>query len=173
MAKIKIAALLLAVGLAGCGYHLQRPEELPPAMQRTVIVASNPYSSLVRSLTRTLSGTNIKVVRDPKRATAELHILHDDSGRRVLSVDNRDRPQEYELHYIVTFSLTHGAQMLMAPQTVTLTRNFVFDPNSVLAGNAQASRLLDAMQRDAVQVIVRRLAAAARAKSGEPPAASL
>lgn len=162
-----IALLVCAASLAGCGYHLQRAQSLPPAMQHTVIAGANPYSSLVRQLTRALSGANVTVEPTPELATAELHILRDEPGRRVISVDNRDRPQEYELHYTVSFSLTHGTTTLLAPQTVTLTRDFVFDPNSVLAGAQQADQLLDAMQHDIVQVMLRRLAAVGRKTSAE------
>ncbi|HET8551814.1 MAG TPA: LPS assembly lipoprotein LptE [Gammaproteobacteria bacterium] len=155
----RLALLLVALALAGCGYHLQRARNLPPVMQRTVIVGANPYGTLVRELTRALSGTNIEVVQSPAVATAELHILRDDAGQRVSSVDSKDRPQAYELHYAVSFSVTHQGQTLLEPQTVSLTRDYVFDPDNVLAGNQEAQRLLDAMRSDLVQVILRRLAA--------------
>lgn len=154
------------VVLAACGYRLQQPSSLPPQMHQTAILASNPYSPLVRELTRSLSGANVKVVPSGTQAAAELHILQDTGSRRVLSVDSRDRPQEYELAYTVRFSLTQNGVTLLAPQTVTLTRNFVFNPNNVLAGNEQATRLLDAMRADIVRVVLRRLAAVKPVKPG-------
>jgi LPS-assembly lipoprotein len=151
--------VLVAGSLAACGYHLQRPRALAPVMQRTVIVAGNPYSDLVRGLTRALNATNIRIVSSPETATDELHILADSASRRVVSVDSRDRPRAYELHYAVEFSLTHGKQKVLAQQTVSLTRSFAFDPENILAGSQEASRLLNAMRADLVQVILRRLAA--------------
>lgn len=152
--------MLLAIGLvAGCGYHLQRARDLPPVMQRTAVVASNQYSDLVRGLTRALSGTNIDVAPSTEKATSVLHIIRDRPGRRVVSVDNQDRPQAYELHYAVEFSVTHGGETILSPQTVSLTRTYVFNPDSVLAGNKEARQLLDSMRADLVQVILQRLAA--------------
>jgi LPS-assembly lipoprotein len=152
-------AVLAVLSIAACGYHLQRPRALAPVMRRTVIVAGNPYSDLARGLTRALNATNVQTVSAPETATAELHILADSASRRVVSVDNRDRPRAYELHYEVRFSLTHGKQKVLAPQTVSLTRTFAFDPENILAGSQEASRLLNAMRADLVQVILRRLAA--------------
>ncbi|HET7307717.1 MAG TPA: LPS assembly lipoprotein LptE [Gammaproteobacteria bacterium] len=156
---LKAGIVFVVTLLVGCGYHLQRARNLPPVMQRTIIVGTNPYGTLVRQLTRALSGTNIEVVQSPAVATAELHILRDDSGQRVSSVDSRDRPQAYELHYTISFSVTHQDKTLLKPQTVSLTRDYVFDPDNVLAGNQEAQRLLAAMRSDLVQVILRRLAA--------------
>lgn len=161
------AVLGAALVLAGCGYHLQQPAKLPPQMHATTIVAANPYSPLVRELTRALSGADVTVVPAGAKAAAELHILQDAGSQRVLSVDSNDRPQEYELAYTVQFSLTQAGAALLAPQTVTLTRNFVFNPNNVLAANEQAARLLDAMRDDIVRVVLRRLAAV---KPGAAPA---
>lgn len=156
----RLPLLLLLCGiLAACGYHLQRTRNLPPIMQRTVIVGANPYGDLSRSLIRALSSANVTVVRTPETATAQLHILTDNASQTVVSVDSHDRPQAYELQYTVQFSVTHNKQTLLAPQTVSLNRTYVFDPDNVLAGNQEARRLLEAMRSDLVQVILRRLAA--------------
>ncbi|HET7588045.1 MAG TPA: LPS assembly lipoprotein LptE [Gammaproteobacteria bacterium] len=165
------AVIAIAATLSACGYHLQQARNLPPVMQRTTIVAGNPYSDLVRGLTRALAGADVEVVETPQAATAVLRIIHDDASRRVISVDSHDRPQAYELHYAVEFSVLHNGQVLLPSQTVSLTRDYVFDPDNVLAGNQEARRLLDAMRGDLVQVILRRLAAVKAAKSANsiPP----
>ncbi|HET6724986.1 MAG TPA: LPS assembly lipoprotein LptE [Gammaproteobacteria bacterium] len=154
-----LLALSLAVTLSACGYHLQRTRNLPPVMQRTLIVGADPYGDLTRELIRALSSANVTVVKTPDRATAQLHILTDSSDQTVVSVDSHDRPQAYELQYTVKFSVTHDKQTWLAPQTVSLNRTYVFDPDNVLAGNQEARRLLQAMRGDLVQVILRRLAA--------------
>ncbi|HET7370665.1 MAG TPA: LPS assembly lipoprotein LptE [Gammaproteobacteria bacterium] len=158
------AVFALSGLLTACGYHLQGARNLPPVMQRTTIVAGNPYSDLVRGLTRALSGANVEVVQTPQTATAVLKIINDTASRRVISVDSHDRPQAYELHYAVKFSVLHNDTVLLPSQTVSLTRDYVFDPDNVLAGNQEARRLLDAMRSDLVRVILRRLAAVKAAK---------
>lgn len=154
--------LASALFLASCGYHLQsvqRVNNLPLVMNKTAVVANDPYGSLVRDLKRAIDATNATVVSQVEQSTAVVHVLSSTTSKRVISVDNRNRPQAYGLRYKATFSLTAGDHTLLAPQSVAVSREYEFDPNAALAANSEAQRLLRSMRADLVLKIMRQLAA--------------
>ena len=70
------------------------------------------------------------------------------------------KEREFELVYQVAFEVTGASgEELLAKQTVTLLRDYVFDPNAVLGKNREESVLHAEMRRDAAARIVRRISA--------------
>ena len=113
---VVMAACLL---LAGCGFHLRPPAHLPDAMRRTYIADNGGSTDLVRELRRNLTTPTTIVTDDATTATAVFNILKATQISRVLSVSNTGQPLEYQVAYLVEFSLTAAGKMLIAPQTIT------------------------------------------------------
>lgn len=155
--------LMACMLLAGCGFHLRQPAQLPAAMQRTYINDSSGSVELVRQLRRSLITPTTKVTDDATSATATLNILSARQYQRVLSVSNTGQPLEYQVAYQVQFSLTdaHG-KTLIEPQTLTLTRNYAYDIANTLGDVEQANVLYKAMQDNMAQLIMFRLQALGR-----------
>ncbi|MHB1239101.1 MAG: LPS-assembly lipoprotein LptE [Gammaproteobacteria bacterium] len=157
------AAVIVAVlSLAGCGFHLRGSngtDRLPPQMARTYLQISSPYGPLAVELRRALQRNGAKISRSPLHATGVLAILQDSEGRRVLSVTPTGQDQEYELAYTVRFELRDAAgKVLVPPQTVQRTRDFLFDEAAVLGMDQEQEMLYSDMRHDIAQDIVRRLA---------------
>ena len=55
------------------------------------------------------------------------------SRRRVLSVSAANQPNEYEITYTVSFSVTAGDKELLPPQEVSATRTYSFNEPLLLA----------------------------------------
>ena len=149
--------------LASCGFHLRQPAHLPAAMQRTYIADSSGNVELVRELRRNLATPDIQVTDDATVATATLNILNAQRFQRVLSVSNTGQPLEYQVAYRVQFSLTTSDRTLIAPQTLTLTRNYAYDVANTLGDTEQANVLYKALEDNMAQLILFRLEAAGRA----------
>ena len=150
--------------LAGCGFHLRRPAHLPAAMRHTYINDSGSDYELVRELRRSLVTPDTNVTDDATTATATLNILRSQRFQRVLSVSNIGQPLEYQVAYRVQFSLTAAnGKTLIAPQTLTLSRNYAYDIANTLGDTEQANVLYKAMQDNMAQLILFRIEAAGRA----------
>lgn len=154
--------MLVTALLAGCGFHLRSSDDLPSVMQRTYLEVPSGNNGLVRELRRNLSTGAVTVTDDPTQATATLNILSARQIQRVLSVSNIGRPLEEEVAYQVQFSLSTPNGPLVAPQTLTLKRNYSYDEANALGDAEQAQVLYDALQHDMAQLILFRIEAAGR-----------
>ena len=77
--------------------------------------------------------------------------------QRVLSVSATNIPTEYELVYTVTFSVRGADKVLIAPQTISQTRDYSFEEQIVLAKQHEADVLRAQMARDLAAIAMRRL----------------
>ncbi|MCK4952100.1 MAG: hypothetical protein KAS48_09785 [Gammaproteobacteria bacterium] len=130
-----------------------------PDNMKTVYVQSNSGNGLVRELNRVLKSSGATVVNNAAGATAILMIRSAKQDRRVLSVSSTTaRAQEYELSYIVDFSIegSHGKE-LYPRQTATLLRDYRFDENDVLGKGSEERILIKEMEKDMALSILRRL----------------
>ena len=152
--------LLLALTLSACGFHLRGQMNLPPEMARTHVEGVGAHSDLGRDLRRLLEGGGVQVVDSAEQATAILDIINNRASRRVLSVQGGGKVQEYELVQQLVFSVrTTDGRVLLPPQQLELTREYLFDRNDPLASNSLQGEIRDEMRRDIVQLLMRRLQA--------------
>jgi LPS-assembly lipoprotein len=75
----------------------------------------------------------------------------------VLSVSARNTPEEFEVFYIVDYSIDHGGREVVPSQRLELTRNFSFDEADLLAKDHEEAILREALARDIAGLVVRRL----------------
>ena len=144
--------------LSGCGFHLRGEVTLPKVMANTYIQGATPYSDLETDLRRALTVAGARVSSAPQDATAQLQILREDSGRRVLTVTVHGKAGEYELFYTVEFQLTDAAGKELVPrQRVTLTRDFTFDETELLGKTGEEDLLHREMRHEMVQRILDRI----------------
>lgn len=158
------AALLVtcsALLLAACGFHPRGEVVLPSVMNKIYIQGATPYSELETDLHRALTRAGAQVIDVPQDASAQLRVLHEDFGRRVLTVDISGKAREYELYYAVTFEVTDPAgKALLTPQPLTLTRDFTFftiNETDLLGKTNEEELLHKEMRQEMVQRILRRL----------------
>jgi LPS-assembly lipoprotein len=156
----RAAALLSALLLAACGFHLRGSADVP---FQTVYVP-NATSGIALDLKRNVqAGTQAKVVDDPKQAEAILVFSDEAREKNILSLSAQGRVREFQLRYRVGFRMHDGKGHEFIPQTqIALTRDITFNDTDVLAKEAEEQLLFRDMQNDMVQQIMRRLAAAKR-----------
>ncbi len=155
----RIAALALALCLAGCGFRLEGSGTLPGQMARTYVETGEPTSEFTDSLQTELRTRGLDVVERPDEATARLIVTEDATGQRVLSVSARNIPREYEIYYAVTFALETADGRVIDGEQLTVTRSYTFDETQVL-GKAREERVLRrALADDLARRVVRRIEA--------------
>jgi LPS-assembly lipoprotein len=153
----RVAVVLGALGVAGCGFHLEGAGSLPVAMGKTYVASPRAHSDLVQTLTDTLRQRGAEVLSAPDEGAAVLDIVADDTGQRVLSVSARNIPREYEVYYTVTFSLRVGGENVIDHETLVVTRSYTFDETQVLAKAAEEEILRQSLAEDLARRVVRRI----------------
>jgi LPS-assembly lipoprotein len=149
------AAAMLA--LCACGFRLAGSEPLPPVLARPYLSVKDPYTDFAREFEHQLksSGALMQAIRQDSTATIE--VTKDLVEQRTLAVSARNIPTDYELIYTVTFAVHGTDKELLAPQTISLSRDYSFQENELLAIEHEADILRAQMARDLVAVAMRRL----------------
>ena len=101
----------------------------------------------------------VQVVSGPPSVPV-LTLYDEQSETRAVSVDQNVRVSEFLITYHVSFDVRDASgKEIVKRQRITLQRNFSFDKNAQLAMERQAQEIQESMRTDAVQQIMRRLAA--------------
>lgn len=151
---------IVVLSVSGCGFHLRGSAELPPSVRALSVQAGNPYSELVGNLRRAFQSSGVRIVDKPQEADAVVHILGENTGRRVVSVGSGGKVREYELLYTVTFNVTDGqGRETVASQSIALNREYIFDETAVLGTAEEETLLYRDMQQQAVRQILQRVQA--------------
>jgi LPS-assembly lipoprotein len=152
-----LSAAVLLAALSACGFQLQGHIPLPAVVKSPYLEAPDAQSDFVASLRHALLSNGAQLVQDRTKATAVVSILKDNVARRVLSVSALNQPNEYEVTYTVSFSVTAGSKELLPPQEVTATRSYSFDERLLLAKGHEEDILRQDMANDLARMVMRRL----------------
>lgn len=153
------AALAAAcIALSACGFRLEGRTPLPAALRVACVESANDQTDFVEGLRRALVVSGSRLTDRSAQATAVVHILEDRVTPRVVAVSATNLPREYEITYTVRVSVTSGGRSLLAPEDLSVTRDFAFDEHVVLAKDREESILRAALASDLVDIVMRRLA---------------
>jgi LPS-assembly lipoprotein len=153
-----LLAAALTLTLVACGFHRQGVTPMPTVMNATYVDARDERTDFMRGLTRALEARGATLTPTRDSASAVLRIERDETGQRVLSVSARNTPTEYEIFYTVTYAVSSNGAEILAPQTLTLTRDYSFDDEALLAKQHEEEILREALASDLVNLVMRRLA---------------
>jgi len=151
---------LLVLGLSACGFHLQGRTPLPEAFAYTFIDTKDEQTDFVQDLRKALIASKANVIRTKGSAGATISVHEDELTERILSVSARNIPTEYELTYRVKFSVNSAdGKKLIDNEEISATRDISFDEAQLLAKEREQEILREALARDLVALVMRRLAA--------------
>lgn len=164
MKVMRITLLILSFAIAaGCGYQLRGSSDLPQNMKQTYVQTVKPGSPLLKEVQRVLGNSGSKVVFSVGQADAVLRITRDDLTRRVLTVSDTTRVQEFMLDYNVEFRVTDSSGKELVPrQELELHQAFEFSETQVLGKSGQQEILSQEMHREMAALIMDRISASAR-----------
>ncbi|HEX4895406.1 MAG TPA: LPS assembly lipoprotein LptE [Solimonas sp.] len=173
-----VVLMLLALLLTGCGFRLAGSRPLPAALQTVYIDVVAPYrvseppveSSLRAILQR--RGAQVLVAQEPGAALIRLSELKEE--REVLSIGVDGKALEFRLVTRVRYELMQDGRPLLEPGTLVATRDYSFQPEQVLAKEAEEARLREFIQNELAELLMLRFevqltrpAAAAPATAGD------
>ena len=158
--------VLLALGLAGCGFHLRNALKLPPDVPAVKVVSTTPYSELVMALERSLQSAGAKLAGDDDAGAARLDVVSERWGDLPIAIDDQGRAQEFSLRYaaIFAFRLADGTD-LVPQQAVELSRDYVSPPEDATGTSTEREILADELRREMAASILRRIDGVARARA--------
>jgi LPS-assembly lipoprotein len=154
-----IAVLFVAMSLSSCGFQLRGQAAIP---YKTLFIETTGYSKFAHDLERAIrSGSNTKIAENRSDAEAVLKIFGESQENYILALSSAGRVLEFELRYKVNYRLTdHAGNDLMPPAQMFLHRDLTYDDTEVLAKESEMEFLYRDMKADAVQQMLRLLAAA-------------
>jgi LPS-assembly lipoprotein len=157
--RLHLAAALMLALLAGCGFRLQgTADPLPEDLGRVYISTRDDLTPFAVELRRGLDRNDVEIAPSAGEADAVIRVRIDRATRRVLAVSARNTPTEFELQYVVEYSVDRGGEEAVPAQRLELTRNFSFDQGELLAKGHEEDILREAMARDLADLVLRRLA---------------
>lgn len=153
----------LAFSLSACGFQLRGSAALPDEMAVTFIKSNRPWGSLVEDFAEALRTHHVKVTEDRDEATAVLEIITDAQEKDVLSVNSAGKVLEFQLRQSIQFAVTTSDKLpLLEPQTVTMTRDYLYSSTDVLSSEREQVVVSRALQRELVHLAMLRITTAAR-----------
>jgi LPS-assembly lipoprotein len=165
---------LLVLLLPACGFQLRDALTLPPGMDEVRVVATDPYSALAQSLTRSLERAGVEVPVDARAGASVLRIQSEQWESQPISVDEFGRAQEYTLRYAAVFSLVDGAGATLVPQQVIeLSRDYVSLPQDSSGSESERELLSRELQREMASSVLRRIDAVTRSRANVRPGAGV
>jgi len=168
-------ALSAALLLAGCGFHLAGKRPLPPALSSVYIDSVTPYQvsepPLETALRAGLRRRGADVASDMEKARTVVRLSELKDRREVLSVGPDGKAIEYLLVSSVRYEVISGGRALLPPDTLSASRDYSFQPQQVLAKEAEEQRLREYIQGELAELIMLRLEAKL-ARAGDPAASA-
>jgi LPS-assembly lipoprotein len=153
--RAAIATLILSVALGGCGFRLAGSEHLPAVLAKPYLSVKDPYTDFAREFERQLKNSGAELQPGRQDATATIEVIKDLTEQRTLAVSSRNIPTDYELRYTVTFAVRGPDAEILKPQTITLSRDYSFEENELLAKEHEADILREHMAQDLVTMAMR------------------
>jgi LPS-assembly lipoprotein len=150
-----LVVLWLSVFLAACNYHLRGESEVPEVMRHIYLQAASPqlYSSFKETLH--LAGGNLSDKPDPHGVT--LNIVNERFDRRILSLSDTGKSNEFQLFYVLDFEiLTFDNKMVLPSQRVQVSRDYFNNQQDIIGKNNEENLIRIEMYRQAVRSIMDR-----------------
>lgn len=163
-----LSSFALALLLTGCGFQLRGEAQLPPGMQRVVVESADPYSPLKRSIEDSLRRSGAKIEEKAGDGIAELKLPVVSISPEISSVGPAQHVREFVMLYHVELEvLDSNGKIIVAKQTIELTRDFTFDDTQALGISVEQDDLKRQMQRDMVTSVMRRIEAVGKADAAK------
>lgn len=161
--SLQALALTATLMLAGCGFHLAGTRPLPSALQTVYIDVVAPYRvvqpPLETSLRTILQRRGADVRGEQGAGTTEIRLTDLTESREVLSVGINGKALEFRLVTSVQYQVFRDGKTLVEPGALRLTRDYSFQPEQVLAKEAEEARLREFIQAEIAELMLLRLEA--------------
>lgn len=158
-ALVALTSLAAAAVLPACGFRLRGSGGQSRLPFQSVHVRGGD-SVLVTNLRRIIQASDTALVNDPKEAEATIEVLSETRDRAAPTLNTQGRIREFSLYYRASFRVIDAKGMeLLPPTEISLRRDISYNESQAIAKEREEEMLYQDMQLDAVQQILRRVAA--------------
>ncbi|MGR9053122.1 MAG: LPS-assembly lipoprotein LptE, partial [Gammaproteobacteria bacterium] len=155
---IKAAVFVVALASASCGYHLRGAAGLPGNLK---VYAANASGPLREQLAKALMLSSGALVDSADQAGFVLQVVNERMQRRVITLSNTGKANEFELYYSLDFSVRDvGGKVLLDQQNIEISRDYFNDQEAIIAKSNEE----DVIRREMYQQAVRAIFDRARAR---------
>lgn len=161
----RVLILLVAVGLAACGFHPRSQLSLPAVLGPVTVQTADPYSPLGLELAKALDRAGA-VAPAAGAPSSTLRVTGETWSTRPLSVNQFAQVLEYVTRYRVDFVVVGAdGKLLTEPQSIELSREYTYNTNASVGSPAELELIQRELRRDMQAAILRRLDIALRPKA--------
>ena len=153
----KLAITVTSLLLLGCGFQLQNSANFVGKLETLYIQTTDPYTVFYQTMKRKMVDNGIEITTERAAADFVLTIHADETDQRILSVSGRNTPREYEVYYLVKWSLTKGNQIIIQPTTNNRFQDYTFDQRQLLGKSTESRIIQESLAEDIVQMILVKL----------------
>jgi len=148
--------VLISIFLAGCSFQARNFSPVPEQVQNVSVHAVTPYTQFNKTFKQALLNHNIKLAG---KAPITVEILKEHTDLLETNVSSTTQTRVYRLAHSVDFQVIDQKGKIIVPkQNIRAARNFIADNNRVLASKHEKSKLLNILNKDISEKIIRRLA---------------
>lgn len=171
-----IGIALATLAVTACGFHPVGSRPLPKALRSVHVELVDPYRVATPPVEEALKARIVRgggqVMSRADDATAVLRLSDLREAQEVLSIGTDGRAIEYRLVTRVTFEMRRvidgKAELLIAPESQTVSRDYSFSAQQILAKEAEEARLRRYIQDELAERVLLRVEA--RLASVDPDA---
>lgn len=156
--SVSVVCLGMAVCLSACGFHF-RGRIAEHSLARTVFVeGDNRFDSFTSEFNQLLAHSGGTVAPTSVGAGAVVHIVRARQERRPVTLSRQGRANTYDLTFRVEYDVTTPkGEILLPRQEIEIKRDYFNDQTSPLGQTAEESLIRQEMQKEAAQLLLRRI----------------
>jgi LPS-assembly lipoprotein len=152
----KSVALVMALLLSACGYHLRGALVLPPGLKNIYLQGASPQ--LREQFNGVMKVSSVALASSPETAGMIVRIFNEDSQRRVLSLSSGGVANDFELNYRFEYEVVDSNnKVLMARQPVEIKREYFNSQLAVIAKENEETVIRNEMYQQAVRTVINRV----------------
>jgi len=158
MRTTSLIVLLLSLLLGACGFHMRGQNNFALPFQKLYVQSANEFAPFINELKIAIGASDVQITESPDQAQLTLQIVSEVTDKQILSLSAAGRVLEYRLQYRISLrAYDQKQQEWLAPQEITLRRDYSYDDTQVIAKQQEEALLYKNMRGDAVQQVLRRL----------------
>ena len=149
----KSVALVMALLLSACGYHLRGALVLPPGLKNIYLQGASPQ--LREQFNGVMKVSSVALASSPETAGMIVRIFNEDNQRRTLSLSSGGVANDFELNYRFEYEVVDSKnKVLMARQPVEIKREYFNSQLAVIAKENEETVIRNEMYQQAVRTVI-------------------
>jgi LPS-assembly lipoprotein len=150
---MRLLLLCSIILLTSCGFHLRTAA---PLSHEPIYIQSDDRG-LRHRMSAQLKAAGFQTTDNLQVSTWQLSLSNPQQSRQLLAIDSRGRASRYDTLFALTYSLQTEREMLISPQPIEISRDFLFDSQQPQGMSITEDLLFKEMQQSLVFQIIRRL----------------